>query len=396
MFIIWGCDKENPNDSSFTNPALVWKANKGIERYDQISQDPVIYKDRLVIGYQTERDEGYVIYNKNNGNRVKEIANSPSFDVFSQLHQGIYYSTFGPRFRTIDLNSFEQKWYTIKSDGSPYITMVFDDEKIIVPSWSRVGETELASNMFKFVSAKLNNLSTWSDFIVGELEKKSDAFGSAVKSFIKNKNDKGHDIYYFISSHGFNDPNKRGDFQVHSYNKTLEKYEWHSEIMEEDPRAGLTGKPPHIFKSTIITNSGASINCRDINSGTLIWRTYIESGITGNTINLFNGKLVSIDQFGMLFQVDASSGQILKKLDIGASGTKNWAFHNGIIYFTTAGSKLYAIDAEPLTVKWELMSPNRDRCSYCTFGFESPVVDPETNRLYISDAWEVFCYELPK
>jgi hypothetical protein len=34
-------------------------------------------------------------------------------------------------------------------------------------------------------------------------------------------------------------------------------------------------------------------------------------------------------------------------------------------------------------------------CSWCTYGFASPVVDPETNRLYISDRKEIFCYQLP-
>jgi hypothetical protein len=397
IFLLWGCDKPVPKDTSDTILRLVWKADKGIKRYNQISQDPVLYNDRLVIGYQTESDEGYVIYDKNNGKRIKEINKTPSFDVSSYIHNGVYYSTFGLSFRTINLDHFQESWHKVDSKGGdPYITMLFDENKVIVPVWSRYNPVQFAVNKFKFVSSNLDDLVNWQDYIQGEHTYSNEAFGSSVKSFAKLKNIRDEAIYYFITNHGFHNVNKMGEFQMHAYNKTLEKYEWQSEIMYENSNAGLPSQIPLFFNNTVIVNNGYSIICRERESGRLVWRTKIENGITGNTINLYRGKIVSIDQFGILHQTDASTGQVLKKLNLGSSGTMNWAFHNGIIYFTIASGKLMAIDAETLIIKWELTSPNSDRCSYCTFGFESPVVDPETNRLYISDAWEVYCYQLPE
>jgi hypothetical protein len=57
---------------------------------------------------------------------------------------------------------------------------------------------------------------------------------------------------------------------------------------------------------------------------------------------------------------------------------------------------MVAVDANIGNTVWQAKSPNRYKCSYCGFGATPPIVDKETDRLYICDRREVFCLELPK
>jgi len=394
LIFISSCEKQDETSVFETKPKLVWKVSKGPKKYNQISQDPVIYNDRLVLGYQAENDEGYFIYNKINGEIIKEIRNTPSFDVFSYMHNGVYYSTYGPKFRTINLSNFDMNWFVVDGKGgSPDTDMIFDKDNIYVPSHSIwVKNDNFKTNKFIFVTSSLMNLRDWVSFIEVEHKFDPDAYGTSARGILKNINEKNEDIYYFTTSQAFNRIDRKSEHQTHAYNKKNEKFVWQSEVFTD--LGSIGSGTPLIFDSFLISNTGHTFICRNIKTGQIIWKRTIESGIGAH--KLFNNFIISLDYTNTLFQTEASTGQVLKKLNIGASGTEKWAFHNGIIYFTIASGKLMAIDAETLTVKWELTSPNRDRCSYCTFGFESPVVDPETNRIYISDDWEVFCYELPK
>ncbi|MFZ1525845.1 MAG: hypothetical protein WAT22_13580, partial [Saprospiraceae bacterium] len=73
-----------------------------------------------------------------------------------------------------------------------------------------------------------------------------------------------------------------------------------------------------------------------------------------------------------------------------------WQEHKGILYFTTVSGNLWAIDAAKMEVKWKWKSENSQICSYCSFGNNSPVIDKEAERLYITDGRDMFCIKLPE
>ena len=392
LFLI-GCDKDSSPDST-DQLSLVWRVPKGIKPYDQKSLDPVLYKDRLVIGYQTESDEGFVIYNKDTGKRIKEINATPSFDPTSYLYKNIYYSTYGPRFRTINLDNFQVSWHTVQSfDGNADIAMTFVNDKVLVPINSIHSPSPVfRTNQIMIVESAISDLKNWNPIIDIKSDFDSTSYGTGLRNITAYTNPKGQLIYFFTSSKGYHNVNTLGDCITHAYNATTKKFEWSSEIFND----GGDFSKSIIYGNHIITSTGTKIISRDINSGKIIWTSTIEAGaVFSITPILFNGTIIFTDWKDSLYKMDASTGKVLKKLNIEYRSTGNWAFHNGILYFTAGIGKLMAIDAESLTVKWEITSPNRERCSPCTFWSESPVVDPETNRIYISDAWEVFCYQLP-
>ncbi len=98
----------------------------------------------------------------------------------------------------------------------------------------------------------------------------------------------------------------------------------------------------------------------------------------------------------MLYKIDVQTGKIVNQLQLENGNTGIWRYHKGIIYLTTVSGNLWAIDAKTVKVKWMWKSENDGPCSYCSFANNSPVIDEETDRLYITDGREMFCIKLPE
>jgi outer membrane protein assembly factor BamB len=133
----------------------------------------------------------------------------------------------------------------------------------------------------------------------------------------------------------------------------------------------------------------------DQNTGKLIWQRNLEQ-ITNTEYKVLGRYFYILDNLGMMYKIDIYSGEIVKKLNLTYGTTGVWQEHKGILYLTNAGGYLYAIDADKMEVKWKWKSENNKTCELCSFGTKSPIIDKETNRLYITDDRDMFCIKLPE
>ena len=200
-------------------------------------------------------------------------------------------------------------------------------------------------------------------------------------------------ILFYNAVQGFNNVNDPHLFKACSVNLSSNTKIWEfGPFSDSLNNAGLAYFQPILFDGGVIYGCGSFLYCNDSKSGLLKWKTFVANAM--DEIKIYNGKLTCLDNNGKLYLIDAATGAVLKTSQLKSGNTKQWQMHNGVIYFTVAAHTLYAIDADTHEIKWEAKSPNPN-CGYCTFGFASPVVDAETNRLYISDRKEIICYELP-
>ena len=122
-FINCNKDKNCLDDCKIDPPKIIWRVPLGPQKYDQIVQDPVIYKNKLVMGYQSGfQKEGYYIYDKYEGKVIHEISNIHSFDPVSQLYKNKYISKVGRNLRIIDLENFNKS--EIEFPNYPQTTVI--------------------------------------------------------------------------------------------------------------------------------------------------------------------------------------------------------------------------------------------------------------------------------
>ncbi|HMP32195.1 MAG TPA: PQQ-binding-like beta-propeller repeat protein, partial [Saprospiraceae bacterium] len=224
---------------------------------------------------------------------------------------------------------------------------------------------------------------------------RSSHFGCMGFNVDKNKNA----ILYYTNAQLYTDNIISKRLKFMAYNMSKKSVLWQTEIKVDnnDPLSVGSGGllPPVFYKDMVIFLTTRYVRAFHQETGKLIWELNLEQ-ITTTDYAVIDNHLYIANNFGVLHKIDLNLGNILSKLDLKTGNTGVWQEHKGILYFTMVGNKLFAIDAVSMKLKWEWNSPNREFCSYCSFGSNSPVVDRETNRLYITDGKDMFCIKLPE
>jgi outer membrane protein assembly factor BamB len=397
----WSCEKNNNDSDRVSTPKIIWQKQLGPKAFDQISFEPMLFGNDLIFGYQTDFTGGYYQFNKNSGDVIKRYDDLNSFDVTSFPIDNKYFSISGSRGRTINLNTHEIKNYDINFEfvvQSKYVSTTENSIFLSVRTSNNVSQSH-PLNEYKIMRAFNNNLDLWNDVWHNKYPTNTDILGVDIKYIAKEGKPNGDEIIYIPSTLSFNRYLTNSKFRMEAVNITTQKSLWQTEVNIPDSilSHGLSNFPPQIFKDIIIAGiSGSHLVAFDKNTGRQIWSQYFSNKILDTKMIVHNNKIIIMDNTSTLYLIDANTGAILRKQNIIGGAGANWASHKGLVYFTTASGKLYCVDANNLDILWELTSPNKPECSYCNFFFASPVVDPATNRLYISDRKEVICYQLPK
>ena len=385
-----------PQDTTSTpSPNIVWTVPHGKNPGDQIAYNLVIFDKKLIVGYQSSlTEEGYQVLDKFEGKTIKFIENQPSFlgTWSSQLVENKYASIYGRNFRTIDLDTYKTTTSDIGIGNVMQNFVAFGDDvyfNIAGPS----SVADLSACQYMIMKNNVNK-SMWEEVLIDSFPCEDDVFATYTRSFLIKKMPNEDEVIYYNAAQGNNTINTRNLRKIVAYNLTQKKFIWENYNVLDS----IDGVGPDIFSpinvnGKVIFGFGSALAAYDENTGKEIWVTSISSPGQSD-LKLFNGKLTILNSQGLMYLIDATTGAILKTTQLKSGNTKQWQMHNGVIYFTVAAHTLYAIDADTHEIKWEAKSPNTN-CGYCTFGFASPVVDAETNRLYMSDRKEIICYELP-
>jgi outer membrane protein assembly factor BamB len=402
LLSLWACNEPivppyvDPTPSGF-QPEIIWRRQHGPTKYDQLAFRIELYQDKLLAGYQSETGSGYWIYDKNTGSLIKDIQNMNSFvlPIHSKILGSIHYSLNGKFFRTIDLETFETTIFDLREGGT-----YFNNALVIIDDHVYGGyDGYNPPNKFGFYRNNiLKPKEAWSLFFEDSWEYIETARSCHTSTIGGFNNQKGEAIMYFIANYLWNKNIQTASrIRFQAYNITRNTNEWVVEIPTANEGSEGTGNQlsPVLFKDKIIMPTSDRLRAFHKETGNLLWELNLEQ-ITTTDYAVIDNHFFIATNFGVLHKIDLNTGQIVSKLDLKTGNTGVWQEHKGILYFTMVGNKLFAIDAAKMEVKWEWNSPNRQICSYCSFGNNSPVVDKETDRLYITDGRDMFCIKLPE
>ena len=387
------CTKENTISKNNSIPRIAWRTLLGPELFDNIPSDPYIFQNKLIMGYALRSgNEGYFIYDKNSGKVLKDISSQASFDAVSVGYKNLYFSKIGVNIRTINLDNYEVKSRKLTNPDwtSPTLTQL--DNTVVFPKSGR-SSGDLNVHSYQFIKSNLDNINEESIFYKGSFSVDTSVFGTSVKHVVIDINSEGDKIMYHAAVSGYWKVGSKSRYKVVAYNITKDRLEWQT---PEFKLPGLDGGYVCDFEPIVIKNililglGGTHIYGFDIETGQEKWLTQVDN--FGVNMIEYNGKLTFISMQGDMYLIDARSGSIIKKSSVGPANVFNISLHKGVLYFATVLNKLFAVDADTHEILWETKPPNS--CSYCNYGFKYTIVDPETDRLYISDGREVICYQL--
>lgn len=390
--IFFGCNSSILDDGDTSLPKELWRVPLGPDPSDQKAQDPYIYQNKLIMGYQRSslNTEGYYVYDKSTGKVLKDIPDIPSFDPNSMGIGNLYISLVGSRVRTIDLSV----GYNVLSRQfiGGYISPanLVDDNKYFVTYDGR-GENRFSSElMFTDLISKSSPIS----YIKREMLHEEGVFGTSMAGFTVDKATNNDKILYFGVLKFFSNSNTLSKYVIEAFNMSTNQTIWKTdEFSMEGEKFGKVGWAKFdIYKDLYITGVGNNTLCAfDKHTGKIVWKTKLKIG--GRSVML-NGKITVITNVGDMYLINADTGEILKERNIGYVELYNISLHKGIMYFATVVNSIMAIDADTHKTKWNISPPRK--CSFCSFGYAYTIVDPETDRLYVSDKHDVICYQLPK
>jgi outer membrane protein assembly factor BamB len=384
-------------------PEIVWRRQHGPTKFDQLAYRIELYKNKLIAGYQSEIGSGYWIYEKNTGEVLKDINDQQSFiGNFSSRLVGNYYHSkvSNKEYRLINLENFEvNKIDLVKAGYFGFTGVLYHDGYIYSGLDNQIGEAY--NNRISLGRKNLADITENFEFVFDDTwpqdvpNPRSAHFGGL--GFMENKNK--NTILYYSNTQLYTDTILSKRLKFVAYNISKNRVDWQTEVKidNKDPFSDGGGGllPPVFYKDIVIFTTSRYVRAFDKETGKLLWDLNLEQ-ITTTDYAVIDNYFFIANNFGVLHKIDLNTGQILSKLDLKTGNTGVWQEHKGILYFTMVGNKLYAIDAANMTVKWEWKSPNRVFCSYCSFGNNSPVIDKEMERLYITDGREMFCIKLPE
>jgi len=391
--IFTSCENVEISTKHDSLPEIFWRARLGPELFDIIPKDPYIYKNKIIFGYQMRSgNEGYYIYDKNTGAVLKDIPSQASFDAVSIGYENLYFSKIGVNIRTIDMDNYEVKARKLVNPDWTFPPLSINDGSVFFPKIGRADGIPNVNN-YEYIQCDLKNNMKECVFFSGNFKEDTSVLGTSVK-YLCFETDKSKDkITYHSAISSYWKVGAKSRYKVVAFNKTRNKILWETlEFQLPGDDNGYVGDfKPLIYNNTLIIGLGGThIYGFDIETGQEKWLNQVDN--FGVNMIEYNGKLTFISMQGDMYLIDARSGAIIKKSSVGPANIYNFSLHKGVLYFSTVLNKLFAVNADTHEILWETKPPNS--CSYCNYGFKYTIVDPETDRLYISDGKEVICYQL--
>ncbi len=404
---LWACNEPiiPPIDTTPKpwQPEIVWRKQHGPTKFDQLAYRVELYENKLIAGYQAETGSGYWIYDKNTGEVLKDIKDQYSFigNFSSRLIGNYYHSKVSNKeYRLINLENFEVRNIDLLQAGYYGFTgVLYHDGYIYSGIDNQIGEQfnyriSLGRNK---VADKSDNFEfvfhdTWPQDVPNP---RSSHFGCMGFNEDKNKDV----ILYYTNAQLYTDTILSSRLKFMAYNISKKRVQWETEIkidnkdLLSDGSGGLL--PPALYKDMVIFTTTRYVRAFHQETGKLLWALNLEQ-ITTTDYAVVENHFFMATNFGVLHKIDLNTGQIVSKLDLKTGNTGVWQEHKGILYFTTVSGNLWAIDAAKMEVKWKWKSENSQICSFCSFGNNSPVIDKEAERLYITDGRDMFCIKLPE
>ncbi len=147
---------------------------------------------------------------------------------------------------------------------------------------------------------------------------------------------------------------------------------------------------PVVLNNRIYSSFGTVIQCNDLWSGKLLWRTPFTSGFLFSGVTVADGKVFGACEDTNLYALDAETGRILWKQPI-AGTTQQPFFMNGVVYIASGGDgKLYAVDATTGQIIWAKECPERaQNNSVFFFGW----VTGANGKIYVQSYKSAYCYK---
>lgn len=398
-FFFMSCEKSPTESNTIETPKIIWRKQLGPKSFDQISSDPILYENDLLFGYQTETTQGYYRFDKSNGQLIRKYDDVNSSNYTSYLVDNKYFSTLGSKARILNLRTNEIENFTINFETNvPSIFASKINNSLFLAVNGNINSSgNYPINEYKIIRAN-NDLKSWKEVWSNKYQKEEGIFGTDIKFLARENTTNGGEIIYFPSQLAYKVNIKLSKYRMESVNISTNQLVWQTEVSLPDSvlSHGLSNFSPQIFGNIIIAGiSGRHLVAFDKNTGKQLWSNYFANALLTTEMIVYNKKISIMDNSSNLYLIDLATGTIIRKQDLVAGDTRKWVILNEKIYFTTASGKLYGIDANTHNIFWEARSPNKDNCSYCNYYAASPVLDPATNRLYISDRKEVICYQLP-
>jgi hypothetical protein len=407
IMILWACNEPiiPPIDTTPQSwqPEIVWRKQHGPTKYDQKPFRIELYKDKLIAGYQSEIGSGYWIYDKNTGETIKDIQGQNSFIIEPSTKRinNLYISNMWKReeFRIINLDDYEINTTSKNIDGSNFTPIVYFDG-FIYDAYPHM----IPSNKVSFHRSKLNQINNpWEEILV-DLWPKDVPNPRSSHPFcvgLKHGENKDHILFYGNSQLYHDKYSTDARIRFNAYNVDRKQMLWQTQVerksVGEDVWADDGGgfHAPCFYEDKVIMMSARTIRGFQIDTGKLLWEHNLKY-ITTTDYAVIHNYFYICDNVGLLYKIDLNTGEIVSKLQMQNGNTGVWQVHKDIIYFTTVSGNLWAVDSEKMQVKWKWKSENSQNCSYCSFGNNSPIIDHENERLYITDGREMFCIKLPE
>jgi outer membrane protein assembly factor BamB len=214
------------------------------------------------------------------------------------------------------------------------------------------------------------------------------------------RNDTTGDIlllcYYFKNYYTPQSDNQVSQSYMGLYN--FSKKEWLYERKELGERNFLEGFTPTIIGNRVYHTLSAGVaECRNLNTGEVIWRNEDDYQYSWISFIVVGNKMIVLDDlYEKLIAYDTSNGQEVWRTASGAT-IELMQELNGIVYFYSGSDAcIHAIEAETGKYIWHLNSPDEENDYYDSFIRQCTVVpgeNGEKGHVVVSSNTHAYCYE---
>jgi outer membrane protein assembly factor BamB len=384
-------------------PKILWRSAEpnqdGVEVWNTktvLSQNKVIAANHIRLNNNNKIS--YYIYDKTNGTPLKEIPKENAHIVFNDIVSigNFYLECFANFFRIINLEDYSVNNFKIEEKTGVFMTAkltVYEDDVFMKYSGGYLNDC----NAYGFYKSNVKDkFIKWEKVMDGKLEKMTKCKGTYTSSpsFINNK--KGDKLMvYSLQQHVEDSLNYVLISKFEAYNLTTNKIQWSTPVEVKQNDSEVNNNSIVFHNGIAVMSTSKSIQAYDIETGDIIWQKndFASNFSLGNQFSI-NGYLIIQDNRHNLYKIDILTGKILKinKLE---GAPRRFVVHKDVLYYKY-GLRLFAVDLQTLNKKWSIKIPTAD-CPNCVEIIDAtPIIDPESNLMYLNDGREMFCIKLPE
>lgn len=151
---------------------------------------------------------------------------------------------------------------------------------------------------------------------------------------------------------------------------------------------------------TLDALEGDIVECRNLNTGDIIWRKEVPYQFSDNGFTIADGKMIVIDDLTRsLIALNIDNGHEVWRTKAAATCSMIYEL-NGVIYFIRGSDGiLYAVEVSSGKILWSMESPDHSKDTYDYFKSEVKVIPGkagEKGKIIVSSFTHAYCYEAAK